>query len=96
MTEESTSGRKTEEERKEALAILVISRLNLGRRIESQTDYQVVLVSGQPVNHILHLLLTIITVGLWSIIWLTLVGTGGERREIARVDGWGNTSVTEI
>ena len=49
-----------------------------------------VVVSGKPVNHILHLILTIVTVGFWGIVWLILVIAGGEKREMITVDEYGN------
>ena len=59
-------------------------------RIESQSDYQAVLVTGQPVNHILHCLLTIFcTCGLWVFVWFILILTGGIKRQMISVDEWG-------
>ena len=60
-----------------------------GKRIESQTDFQAVLVTGKPVNHVLHLLLTVFTAGLWIFVWLLLAFSGGEKREILQVDELG-------
>jgi hypothetical protein len=54
------------------------------------------LVKGKPVNHILHLILTLVTVGFWSLIWIALVIFGGEKREVARVDEWGNASIQKL
>ncbi|MBK5231369.1 MAG: DUF2510 domain-containing protein [Thermoleophilia bacterium] len=56
--------------------------VNQGYRIESRTDYQAVIVSGRPVNHILHLILTLVTFGLWGIVWLAIALTGGEKRRV--------------
>ena len=67
----------------------VESRVRRGRRVESQTDFQAVLVSGRRVNHILHLLLSLFTLGLWLIVWLLLALFGGERLETVRVDEQG-------
>ena len=83
------SNRITDEERKEMLDREVESRVRRGRRVESQTDFQAVLVSGRRVNHILHLLLSLFTLGLWLIVWLLLALFGGERRETVRVDEQG-------
>ena len=96
MAPEVTGSKKTPDERKELLARLVSSRISLGRRVESQSDYQAVLVAGKPVNHILHLILTIISLGIWGIIWLALVALGGEKREVVQIDEWGNTSVARM
>jgi hypothetical protein len=63
-----------------------------GWHVESQTDYQVVLVSGHRPNHILHLLLSLITLGLWLPVWLLLTIFGGEKRRVITVDERGQVS----
>ena len=70
--------------------------LSQGRRIESQSDYQAVLVYGHRPNHILHLILTIFTLGFWGIIWIALVVLGGEKREVVQVDEWGSSSMAKL
>ena len=55
-------------------------RLASGWRVESDYGNTVTLVKGQRVNHILHLLLSIVTAGAWLLIWLVLAAFGGERR----------------
>ena len=55
-------------------------RLVSGWRVESDYGNTVTLVKGQRVNHILHLLLSIVTAGAWLLIWLVLAAFGGERR----------------
>ena len=96
MSEDSAgSQQKSPEDRKEALANAVATAVAQGKRIESQSDYQAIVVKGKRVNHILHLLLTLITVGFWVLVWIPLVIWGGEKREIIRVDEYGNTLVTQ-
>lgn len=53
-----------------------------GWRVESETDYHVVLVRGYRVNHILHLLLSLVTVGIWIPVWILLMIFGGEKRRV--------------
>lgn len=84
---------KTVEQRKAILAQAVQQAVLRGGRIESQTDTMAVMVRGKPVNHILHLILTLVTVGLWGIVWLILVLTGGEKREMITVDDYGNVLI---
>ena len=57
--------RKTSDERKESLARTVASQVAAGARVESQSDFQAVLIKGGRVNHVLHLIATIVTAGLW-------------------------------
>jgi hypothetical protein len=52
-----------------------------GWRIESRTTTSAVLVKGKPVNHVLHLLLSLVTVGLWIPVWILLTIAGGEKRK---------------
>lgn len=53
-----------------------------GGRVESRTDTSAVIVTGKPVNHVLHLLLTVVTCGIWSTVWLVLAIVGGEKRYV--------------
>lgn len=53
-----------------------------GWRIESRLPGQVVMVTGRPVNHLLHLVLTICTAGLWGLVWLTRTG---EQRQLFEI-----------
>ena len=88
--------KKSVDERKELLARAIHLRVSSGYRIESQGDFQAVLVRGHRVNHVLHLIITLVTCFLWSIVWITLVISGGEKRVIVSVDEWGNTLVSPV
>lgn len=88
--------RKTPDERKQALARTIQSEVAGGARVESQSDYQAVLVKGHRVNHILHLILTLITLGVWVVVWIAMVLIGGEKRRMATVDEFGNVSVARL
>jgi len=61
-----------------------------GLRVESQDRYQAILIEGQPVNHVLHAILTLASCGLWGIVWAVLAATGGEKRHLISVDEYGN------
>jgi hypothetical protein len=58
-------------------------------RVAFQGDDRAVVITGRPVNHILHLLLTIVTAGLWIFVWIIAVATGGEESHILTVDDTG-------
>lgn len=61
------------EQRRQLLLAQVSMYLNQGWEIQTQTDFAVVLVSKpKPINHILHLLLSICTAGFWIIVWIIL------------------------
>jgi hypothetical protein len=85
------TGKKNTEERKALLAQAVANWVHGGWRVESQTDFQAVMAKGHRPNHILHLILTIITVGVWAIVWILVTVLGGEKRAVVSVDEYGNT-----
>ena len=84
---------KTLEERKAILAQHIQQAVVKGGRVESQSETMAVIVYGKPVNHLLHFFIGLFTVGLWWIVWLILVLTGGEKREMITVDEFGNVLV---
>ncbi|GGU42844.1 DUF4352 domain-containing protein [Nocardioides albus] len=63
-----------------------------GWRVESQTDYHTVLAKGGRTNHVLHLILTIFTCGLWSLAWLLIAHLNRRQSLVLRVDEYGNFS----
>ncbi len=89
--------RVSDEARKAALAQHIATAVaTQGARVESQSDFQAVLLTGQAVNHVLHCIITIFTCGIWGIIWLILALTGGVKRHIVQVDDWGNVRVQHV
>jgi hypothetical protein len=88
--------RKSADERKEALGRAIHTQVAQGARVESQGDYQGILVKGHRPNHMLHLILTIVTLGFWGIVWIGVIAFGGEKRMSASVDEWGNTNVQNL
>lgn len=63
---EVSTTRRTADERKVILSQQLQTAAARGLRIESQSDFQAVLVEGKPVNHTLHAILTIFTCLLWG------------------------------
>ena len=96
LSDETTGARKTTDERKELLARHVSMQITQGWRVESQSDFQSVLIRGRKVNHVLHLIVTLVTIGVWGVIWIALVALGGEERQMVQVDEWGNASVVRL
>ena len=83
---------KSAEERKNLLAAALARMARAGWRIESLGEFQAVVVKGRRVNHILHLLIAIFTIGLWVLVWLVLAVSGGEQRYLVQVDALGEIS----
>lgn len=92
---QALSGEPTDAQRKQALAAAVSREIGGGWNVQSQTDYQAVLVRpGTKVNHILHLILTILTLGVWLLVWIPLsIMRKREKHKVVTVDGFGNVTV---
>jgi hypothetical protein len=88
--------RKTNEQRRELMARQIQNSVAQGTRVQSQSEYQAVMAKGKAVNHVLHVLITVFTLGLWLPVWLILALTGGEKREMITVDEWGNVAVQKL
>lgn len=88
----------TEAERRSALDARIARELASGAMLESQAGYNAVLIKGKKVNHILHLILSLITAGLWLIVWLVLVITNKRQRIVlfANEEGVVETTVTQV
>lgn len=66
------------------------------RRIERESDASAIVVEGRPVNHILHLLLTLLTMGVWGIVWLAMAMAGGEKALLIDVDPQGRVTESRM
>lgn len=60
-----------------------------GATVLGGTPYMVTLECGSRPNHVLHLLLSVITCGLWLPIWMLLTMTNPPSRRNLRVDEYG-------
>ena len=58
----------------------VESLIEAGAHVESQSSDVTVLVLGRRANHVLHLLLSLVTCGVWLPVWFMLSRFGGETR----------------
>jgi hypothetical protein len=79
---EGETKRQAPDERKEALGRALQRQVSLGARVESQNDYQAILVTGHRPNHVLRL----VTLGFW----------GREHRTSVSVDESGNTNIQKL
>jgi hypothetical protein len=87
---------KSEIERKALLANTLQGQVASGARIESQGDFQAVVVRGHRVNHLLHFFIGVFTLGLWWIVWFFIAIFGGEKRQMINVDQFGNVYVQKV
>jgi hypothetical protein len=87
---------KTLEERKAILAQQIQQAVARGARVESQSDTMAVVIYGKPVNHLLHFIISLVTVGFWVIVWIVLAIAGGEKRQMITIDEFGNVLVQKV
>lgn len=88
---ENTSTVQTSDQRKSALGMAVSREVASGNwRVESQSDYQAVLAKGGSTNHVLHLILSLITLGLWLFVWPFVWLLNQRKTLILSVDEYGN------
>jgi hypothetical protein len=62
-----------------------------GARVESVQQYSATITTGRPsCNHVMHALLSVMTLGLWLPIWfIVAVSTGHRQRWLITLDGSG-------
>lgn len=94
--EPATTLQQTADQRKAGLDAALARYGAGGWRIETRSDFQATIVKGHRVNHILHLILTLITLGIWAIVWILMVIFGGEKREMVTVDPYGNIVASKV
>lgn len=87
----SATGQQTvsADERRAVLANVIGAEIRRGWRVESQSDFQATFIRGHRPNHVLHLLLTIVTLGLWVIVWILVSISSKEVRTVVTVDEYG-------
>lgn len=58
----------------------VARHVAVGWAVESRSETMAVVVSAANTNHVLHLLLTLVSCGLWAVVWFFLAVTQRTRR----------------
>ncbi|MCX5205844.1 hypothetical protein OG897_30970 [Streptomyces sp. NBC_00237] len=83
-----------DEERRSAIPDWAVNDyVAAGWRVENRSPSQAVTVRGEPVNNVLHAILTILSCLLWRIIWLTLLAGNRVERVALTVDEYGRVDV---
>jgi hypothetical protein len=73
----------------------IVRFTGLGARVLAQSSTSASLESGQPVNHVIRLLITVLLCGLWLPIWLIIAATDkGVRHHQVTVDEYGGVHWT--
>jgi hypothetical protein len=92
----STPLQLTADQRKAQLDATLANLGAQGWRIENRSDFQATIAKGNRTNHVLHLILTIVTLGLWAIVWILMAILGGEKRRLVTVDPYGNVANRKV
>lgn len=80
------------DERAEALAGAVNDSARHGWQIVSQTGSQAQLKKGKPTSHLLHLILSLVTLGIWLPVWIAVAIFAGEKHKMVSVDEYGRVT----
>ena len=81
--------KKSPEERKKLLEDHIISQVSQGYKLNTQTDFFVVLEKGKKPNHMMHFLLCFPTIGIWILVWMILTLNSGYRRKTFEITEYG-------
>lgn len=82
-------GPEQREQARRALSHALAAEVARGGRVESQTDSSAIVVTGSKPNHVLHLILTLVTCLAWGIVWIILAVVQKEHRTSITVDPYG-------
>lgn len=82
--------------RKAALDNAVAGYARQGWRMEARGEYQATIAKGKNHSHLLHLVLTIITLGVWLLVWIPLALFGGLKQRLLSVDDAGRVHDTKV
>ena len=88
--ESPTMKRLTSEDRQAQLALRISREVADGWRVESQAPLSATLVKGKSVNHVLHIILSILSLGFWFFFYIPYWLIRKERRKVLTVDAYGN------
>jgi hypothetical protein len=92
LTQRPAVGAGTQEK---ALALAVEREVtDNGATVVLDGPHGVVLGYARRVSHVLHAILTVLTGGLWAVVWLAAVLGRREDRVRLEVDAWGNVWAT--
>lgn len=91
MSVDTTPSPASPDRRKAALAQAISQEVASNKwRVESQSDFQAILAKGQSTAHVLHLILTVVSAGIWAIVWIIRAIVNRRQTLILTVDDYGH------
>lgn len=95
VTMEAVSGAPIElEVRQKILQEQIMAHAAKGWTVLSQTQTQASLSKGKDTNHVLHLILSLITFGLWIPVWIVVTIAAGKKTRLITVNEQGSVVVS--
>ena len=79
----------TADEQSAILARAVTDSAQYGWHVVSQTQNTAQLAKGKPTSHLLHLVISVLTLGLWIPVWIAVSLFTGEKHRLIIVDEYG-------
>jgi len=79
-----------EAKRRRMLDAAVEAEVLRGGTVQDRRELSCVLGYPRPVNHLGHFLATVITGGLWAVVWIVMAVSRREDRVLLAVDAYGN------
>jgi len=82
----------TADEQAAILARAVTDSAQYGWHVVSQTQTTAQLAKGKPTSHLLHLIVSVFTLGIWIPVWIAIAIFAGEKHRLITVDEYGGVA----
>jgi hypothetical protein len=89
-------GTRTLEERRAILTQQAAAFAGNDGKVANESPTSAIVTKGKPVSGIYHPILTVMTLGLWGIVWFSLSKFAGEKRYRLSVDEQGEVTTQKI
>ncbi|QES47659.1 hypothetical protein DEJ50_07330 [Streptomyces venezuelae] len=85
------------EQREEALEAAIAGYIRDGYQVTYRSATGATVAKGKPINHTLHLILTIATCTVWSFVWIALaiMAAAQNATYVLSVDAYGNVQAAK-
>lgn len=82
------------DDRQAILQQQVVNHAAKGWTVLSQTQTQASLTKGKDTSHLLHLVLSVVTLGLWIPVWIVVTIAAGKKTRLVTVNEQGSVVVS--
>ncbi|MCY3866163.1 MAG: hypothetical protein OXG68_12065, partial [Chloroflexi bacterium] len=81
-------------EREQILDEVILVYQTEGKRIENRVGFAAIVVTPKKTNHVLHLIISFVSGGLWLPMWLLVALKNRDEREILHVNEYGSVTLS--